>query len=94
VSIADRSRRYRERHPGRLRLREAERSARRSARSPEDIDADRARIHPSGRKRCPSCREALTFDAFYANRSRPDGLGALCRECFLADRADRAREAA
>lgn len=94
MSLAERSRRYRQRHKGRLRVREAERSARRSARAPEDIEADRARIHPSGWKRCPACREALAFDAFYANRSRPDGLGSICRECFLDDRREREHEAA
>lgn len=89
----DKHTRYRERHPGRIRTREQARSAARSARTPEQIDADRARIHPTGAKMCPVCREALTFEMFYRNRSRPDGLGAICTECFITDRHERTHTA-
>ncbi|MFE6890698.1 endonuclease VII domain-containing protein [Streptomyces sp. NPDC057694] len=35
----------------------------------------------SGMKRCSACQELLAASAFAANRARPDGLQANCREC-------------
>lgn len=82
-------RRYRARHRQRVNAADRARSAKRSARTPEQIDADRARIHPDARKWCPACRARLPFEAFFRNRARADGLAAICRECFLAARHER-----
>ncbi|GAB3602082.1 hypothetical protein [Microbacterium aureliae] len=85
----DRYRRYRARHRDRVREDERRRTARRSARTPEQIAADRARLRPDGLRYCPACRRKLRFAEFDANRSRPDGLATHCRTCALVAHAAR-----
>ncbi|MEU9391284.1 endonuclease VII domain-containing protein [Streptomyces sp. NPDC048324] len=38
-------------------------------------------MNDGGSKKCSACQELLPVGAFAANRSRPDGLQANCREC-------------
>lgn len=37
-----------------------------------------------GTKKCPTCRAELPYEAFYANRTRRDGLSVYCRDCHRA----------
>lgn len=33
-------------------------------------------------KKCGRCKEGLPFEAFNKNKSKKDGLGTMCRECW------------
>ena len=52
-----------------------------NSRSSEEILSDRFRLNPTGTKTCPKCGSSHTFDSFYPNRRRPDGLDYQCKPC-------------
>jgi hypothetical protein len=52
-----------------------------AARTPEEVEAARARLRPDGSKTCRRCREVLPLGAFGRDAMTPDGLRATCRPC-------------
>lgn len=58
----------------------AEAAVRRS-RTPEQIEADRTRLHPDGMKTCPRCATAKEFADFTRDVAQVDGLRTKCRAC-------------
>lgn len=64
------------------------RTARRAARTPAQIEADRRRLRPDGLKRCRRGHKA-PLDAFPSSVARADGLADLCSPCGAAANAAR-----
>lgn len=65
---------------GRKAEEERRRATRLSARTPEQIEADRARLRPDGLKKCRS-GHWLPFEEFCVDVAAPDGLRSKCRPC-------------
>ncbi|WP_169077552.1 hypothetical protein [Microcella alkalica] len=66
----------------------ARRAADLRARTPEQVEADRARVRPDGLQTCNRCCVALPFSAFAPDLRRLSGLNQTCSPC----RVTRAQE--
>lgn len=75
------SRRYRERHrEGVLANLRHYREAN-AERVPEEVAAHCARLRPDGVRWCPRCARHLPLSCFGADRTKPDRLASVCRDC-------------
>lgn len=58
-----------------------ERSIKNSARTPDQIEIDRARVRPTGAKKCKRCKYTKTLAEFPSDRGSTDGLSNECLTC-------------
>lgn len=50
-------------------------------RTPEEIEEDRNKARPTGKKKCKRCKTVFPLDNFYSDRGARDGLGDSCKQC-------------
>lgn len=50
-------------------------------RTPEEIEEDRNKARPTGKKKCKKCKTVHPLDNFYNDRGARDGLGDCCKPC-------------
>lgn len=51
--------------------------------TPEEVDAVRKKMYPSGTKKCSKCEQLVSLDQFCPNASFCDGLRSYCLPCDL-----------
>lgn len=50
-------------------------------RTSDQVESDRLKARPTGKKKCKKCKTVHALDVFYNDRGAKDGLGDLCKPC-------------
>lgn len=72
---------YHKKNPHVVKNKNKTRAVKLSARTPEQVLSDRARLRPTGEKKCRQCKYYKSLEEFSNSICNPDGLHQSCKDC-------------